>query len=259
MKKKLIVLATASGLLATGTIVADEHEGEAEEANVASPMEQFACTYNEGKGPADLDSAVKTWNDWADKQGLDDYSAWTLTPYYATPNQTFDVIWLGGTEKAAALGRAQDTWLATGSKVQAAFDEAISCNVHAAYSVLQIKEPPKRDDPDNIVISFSDCNPTEGNSFDSLYNSMIEWGEYRADNGSKGGAWVFFPSYGGGGEEYAFKWVTAYQNLEDLGSDWDQYSEGGWQKANELFAGKVNCDSSRAYLATNRRRAEDEE
>ncbi|NIO42005.1 MAG: hypothetical protein GTO41_18660, partial [Burkholderiales bacterium] len=55
---------------------ADNHGGEEEEANVASPMEMFACNYNDGKGRADLDAANKKWNAWADKQGIDDYSAW---------------------------------------------------------------------------------------------------------------------------------------------------------------------------------------
>ncbi len=89
---------------------------------------------------------------------------------------------------------------------------------------------------------------------------MIEWGKYKGDNGSTAGMWVFFPSFGGGGEEFDFKWVTAHQNLEDMGADWDQFSESGWEKANELFRGKLDCDSSRTYLATNRRMAaEDDE
>jgi hypothetical protein len=30
--------------------IADEHEGDTDEANVATPVEMFACKYNEGKG-----------------------------------------------------------------------------------------------------------------------------------------------------------------------------------------------------------------
>jgi hypothetical protein len=47
--------------------------------------------------------------------------------------------------------------------------------------------------------------------------------------------WVFFPAYGGGGEEFDFKFIAAWQNLEDQGVDYDQYSESGWMKAEELF------------------------
>ena len=259
MKKFLTMLVSGVLFLSVGIGIADEHEGEADEANVATPMEMFACKYNEGKGPADLDAATKKFNAWADKKGINDYSAWTLVPYYASSEQDFDVLWLGGSEKAKALGRVQDSWLATGAKEQEGFNEVITCDTHAAYAVLEIKEAPKRDNPSNIVASFSDCKVADGMTFDDLYMPLIEWGKYKAANGSTAGAWVFFPAYGGGGEDFDFKWVTAHQNLEGLGADWDQYSEGGWQKANELFAGKLDCDSSRTYLTTSRRTAEDDE
>jgi hypothetical protein len=259
MKKLLTALVSCSLLLSAGIGIADEHEGEAGEANVATPVEMFACRYNEGKGPADLDAATKNWNAWADKNGVDDYSAWTLVPYYSGPDQDFDVLWLGGSDNAKTMGRVQDTWLATGSKEAEGFAEVVSCDVHAAYAVLRMKKPPKRDNPSNIVISFSDCNTAEGITFDDLYVPLIEWGNYKGENGSTAGMWVFFPSYGGGGEQFDFKWVTAHQNLEDMGADWDQFSESGWKKAGELFAGKLECDSSRSYLATNRRMAADDD
>jgi hypothetical protein len=259
MRKLLTMLVSGGLFLSVGVGIADEHEGEAEEANVATPLEMFACSYKEGKGAADLDAAIKKWNVWADKQGVDDYSAWTLVPYYSGPDQDFDVLWLGGSEKAKTLGRIQDTWLASGGKAQDAFNEAISCDTHAGYAVLQMKAPPKRDNPSNVVISFSDCDMVSDATFDDMYPAMIEWGKYKGDNGSTAGMWVFFPAYGGGGEDFAFKWVTAHQNLEDQGADFDQYSESGWQKGNELFAGKVDCDSARTYLATNRRMAKDDD
>jgi len=259
MKKFLTVLVSGGLLLSVGIGIADEHEGEAEEANVAVPVEMFACKFNEGKGPADMKPVYKKFNAWADKQGIDDYTAWSLAPYYASPEQDFDQIWLGVSPKAKALGRAQDSWLATGGKVQEAFDEVNTCDVHAAYSALKIKSPPERDNPSNIFISFSDCNMADGTSFDDLYNPLIEWGKYAAENGSTAGMWVFFPVHGGGGESFDFKFVAAWQNLEDRGADWDSYSEGGWQKGNELFAGKVECDSSRGYLASSVRMAEDDE
>jgi hypothetical protein len=183
MKKVLTALVSGALFLSGGIVIADSHKDAADQPDPASPVEIFACSYNDGKGPADLDAAVDKWNAWADKQGLDDYSAWTLVPYYAGPEQEFDVIWLGAAPSAKALGRAQDTWLATGGKVQD----------------------------------------------------------------------------GGGSEEFDFKYIAAWQNLEDQGADWDQYSAGGYAKAGELFAGKLDCDSSRVYLATNRRMAKDDD
>ncbi len=259
MKKILSVLVSGALMMSFGVAVADSHEGDAEEANVAFPMESYACTYNDGKGPADLDAATDKFNAWADKQGIDDYSAWTLVPFYSGPEQEFDVLWFGASEKAKALGRVQDVWLATGSEESAAFAAVMTCDAHGAFSALTMKQAPERDDESNFVATFSDCNVAEGTTFDDLYLPLQEWGEYKAEHGSTAGHWVFFPSFGGGNEDYDFKWVTTADNFESLGSDWDQFNESGWQKANELFRGKLSCDSSRAYVVTPRRSAADDE
>lgn len=254
MRKIFCLIFAGSTLLFSGLSLADSHEGEEEEANVAAPMEMYACRYNDGKGPADLDAATKDFNKWADKQNITDYSAWTLVPYYFSAEQEFDVLWFGAADKAAALGRVQGSWLATGTKEAEGFADVMTCDTHAAYSVLMLKQPPERDG-DNLVVTFSDCNTSDGVTFDDLYMPMIEWGKYREEHGSKAGHWVFFPSYGGGQETFDFKWVAAFESLEDLGADWDHMNESGWKKANELFQGKVSCDSSRAYMATSRRQA----
>jgi hypothetical protein len=237
--------------------LADSHEGAKLEP--ANPVELFACTFNEGKSFDDLAPVVSDWNKWADAQGITDYSAWTLIPYYSSPEQEFDVIWLGGSPSAVALGRAQDAWLATGGEVGAKFDEVITCDTHIAFAALTFKEPPQRNNPDNIVISFSDCNVAETTSFNELVPSIMEWAAYREGHESTAGMWALMPAMGGGGETFDFKWITAFQNLADMGADFDQYSESGWKKGEELFAGKVNCDSARVYLASNHRRGEDAE
>ena len=260
MKSILSAIVSVGLVLGFGSVFADSHESDEGEANVAYPMEMFACTYMDGKGPADLDAATKNWNAWADKKGINDYSAWTLVPYYFSDEQNFDVLWFGAADKAAALGRVQDSWIATGAKEAEGFGKVIDCGTHAAYSVLTMKQPPARDgDSGDLVVTFSDCNMADGLVFGDLYMPIIEWGKYKGENESKAGSWVFFPSFGGGKETFDFKWVAAYENLEDLGADWDQFNESGWQKANELFEGKLSCDSSRTYLATSRRQASNDD
>jgi hypothetical protein len=254
MNKLLTVGITAGLVILSGSAIADSHEGAGLET--ATPVEIFTCTYNEGKGHGDLGPILGEWNEWADAQGLKDYSAWILTPYYSSPEQDFDMIWLGGSPSAVALGRAQDAWIATGGKLQKKFDEVVSCSAHTAFATLEFKQPPERKNPDNVVISFSDCNVDESTSFIDLVPAMMEWAAYREGHGSTSGMWAMMPAMGGGGEDFDFKWVTAYQNLEDFGADFDQYSESGWKKGGELFAGKLSCDSSRIYLAANHRRAE---
>ena len=256
MKKILIILATGGLICAAGTGVAlaDSHEGGALEP--ASPIEMYACNFNEGKGPADLDKAVAAWNAWADRQGLDGYSAWTLVPFYSGPEQEFDALWLGGSSKAAELGRAQDLWLATGGKEIEGFNDVWNCDAHANYATLRFKAPPERENPNNVVLSFSDCSMADGMVFEDLVPSLMEWANYRQGHGSTSGMWVLFPAYGGGGEAFDFKFVASWQNLAEQGADYDQYNESGWEKGNELFRGKLSCDSSRVYIATNRRMAD---
>ena len=241
----------------TGMVRADGH-AEGQEMEPATPIEIFACRYNEGQGPADMEDPVEEFNDWADDADIN-YSAWTLTPYYFGPEQEFDFLWLGGSPNAKTLGSVQDAWLATGGDIQDEFNEVATCNAHGNFAALQFKKPPERENPSNVVISFSDCNMAEGMTFGDVAPALGEWAAYREGHGSTAGMWVLFPAYGSGGEEFDFKFVASHQNLADQGADWDQYSEGGWQKAEELFAGKLECDSSRVYLATNRRMAADDD
>lgn len=240
-------------LAGLGLAQAEEHEGP----DPANPVEIFSCNFNAGMGPADMDGPTKKFNAWADKRNWTEYSAWTLMKYYTGESQDFDFLWVGASPSAQTLGRMQDQWLAEGTKVQDAFNEISTCTAHGNFASLTIKEPPERENSDNLVVSFSDCNMADGLMFGDIMPGLQEWAKYRDGHGSTAGIWVWFPAYGQGGEEFDFKMIGAWENLEDQGADWDQYSAEGWEKAEELFAGKLSCDSARVYLATNRRRAAD--
>lgn len=252
MKQLVAAFAAGSIILVMGMSTSLAQDDDQMEP--ATPVEIFACNYNEGKSYADLDPVVDKFNEWADKQGID-YAAWTLVPYYAGPKQDFDYLWLGGSKSAQALGRAQDLWLSKGGKILDMFDDVAPCQGHANFAALKFKTPAKRDNPSNIIISFSDCNMADGLTFDDVAPALSEWAEYRDGHGSTAGMWVFFPAYGAGGEEFDFKFIASWGNLEEQGADWDQYSASGHEKAAELFAGKLECDASRVYLTKNRRMA----
>jgi len=257
MKKILLALATGSLVIAAGCSngVAQDEEKASEPA---VPVEIYACTYNEGMGPADLDAVTAKWNAWADGQGLNDYTAWTLTKFYSGPEQEFDYLWLGVSPTAKALGAAQDDWLANGGAVAAEFEKLGPCDGHSNFASVNFKQPPDNDDPpDNVVISFSDCNIAEGKNFaDDVAPAIAAWAEFRTGQGSEAGHWVLFPAYGGGGEEFDFKYVAAWRTHEEQGIDYDSWDA---DKNSELFDGVLDCDSSRVYNATNRRRAVDAE
>jgi hypothetical protein len=256
MKHTVLILTAGTIALATQPALADSHAGGGTSTQM---VEIITCDLKEGKNRRDLNVVIEKWNDWADDQGITDYSAWIMTPFYSGGTYDFDFAWLGSSSSAASLGRAQDAWLASGSEVLDDFNAVISCPERSAFSVHEFKQPPERDNPTSLMITFSDCNLGEGMSFQELSPSIHEWADYKGDNGSSGGMWALTPSMGGGGEGFDFKWVTAYQNLENLGKDLDQNRMGGWEKGRDLFAGKVSCDSSRVYSFTNHRMAEDDD
>ena len=250
MKRYLITLVAGGIALTCGTAIADDHEGSDGPASV----EIYACSYNEGKGREDWDAAAKMFNEWADDEGLDDYSAWTLAPFYSGPEQDFDVLWLGVSPSGNAMGQTQDKWIATGGDVNAAFGEATTCGAHGGYAAIELKEPPERENPDQLIMTFSDCTLSDGVTVEDVMPAMNAWADAREETGSKAGHWALFPAYGGGGETFDFKYIAAWESFADMGTDFDTWGEVN-DKAGEGFAGKVSCDSSRVYVASRVRSA----
>ncbi len=250
MKKILIstVVTSLVFLVGSGTVSAQD------DGMLVIPVELFTCTYNSRQDPDDLDKVIDKWNAWADENELDDYAAWTLTPYYFGPEQEFDVIWMGAGKTAVALGKSQDAYLADNDGLDDDFEEVISCDSHSNFASVNFKAPPEGATPATSVLTFSDCTYKEGASFSAVSAAMAEWSQYLSDEGSTSGIWHWFPAYGGGGEEFDFKWLQAYENLADLGADYDRYGTGGgFATRGKLLGHLIDCDSSRAYLAQSRR------
>lgn len=254
--KKYSFRLVAGGLIAAGTLGAAVVQAE-DEDNGAAAVEAYTCNYADGKGMADLDKVTAKWNKWADDRDLTDYSAWILTPFYSGADQDFDVIWLGVSNTGKGMGAAQDMYLAHGSELAADFNEVVACDAHSMMAAVQFKKPPKRENPSRIVIDFSDCTVGDGKHYSTDVEPALQaWGEYRAGQGSTAGMWAFFPVYGGGGEEFDFKFVVSHGNYAEQGIDFDNYDPA---KAREIFPyGLLNCDSSRSYIAVNKRMAEDD-
>ena len=68
------------------------------------------------------------------------------------------------------------------------------------------------------------------------------------------GVWHWYPTYGGGKEDFDFKWLESFKNLADFGADYERYGNGeGFRTYQELLGDQISCDSSRVYLAKSRR------
>ena len=125
-------------------------------------------------------------------------------------------------------------------------------------AAVEFKAPAEREDPSRVILDFSDCTIGDGKHFSTDVAPALEaWGEYLTEQGSTAGVWVLFPVFGGGGEEFDFKYVEGHGNYSEQGTDFDNYDPA---KAREIFPyGMLDCDSSRSYVGTNRRRAESDD
>ncbi|MFT5501741.1 MAG: hypothetical protein ACI88G_001880, partial [Woeseiaceae bacterium] len=239
--KKILLLAFFTGttfLIGTAPV-------SAQDGPVVIPVEMFTCTFNDGKDADDLDDVVDKWNAWADEQGVDDYAAWTLTPYYYGPgaNAGFDVIWMGAAKNGVALGTRQDQFMAEDAGLNEDFNEVISCGSHVNYASINHKAPPQGATPANSIITFSDCSFKEGATGAAVDAATAEWSQYMTDQGSSTGIFHWYPAYGGGGGDFDFKWLEAHESLAALGADFDNYGNGGgYVKDGQLFDHLLDCD-----------------
>jgi hypothetical protein len=249
-KTLLLTLASASVVVVASPAAYAQEEDKGPEF---SAMEAFTCNYNDGKGPADLDGAVDTWTSYMDEGSANNYFAMTMTPQMHGA-ETFDVGWLGVSPTGEELGQGRDAYIANGGESGAAFAEVLTCDTHSQFAVMQIKEPPERESPENLVLSFSDCEVGEEHTMDEVFTGMRAWAAFQAENGYGNGTWVLFPAYGSGDEDFDFKVVNGYDNHAGMGRDFDLYGTGGgYMKRREIMGDMLDCDVGRVYDGTVRR------
>jgi len=256
MRKKILVAAAAIPIALSGwtTVLAQEEE---EAPPYVTPVDTFACDYNEGKGPGDLKQAIAGWNAWMDEQGATDYGAFTLTPYYFGED-TFDVAWLGFWTSQEAMGAGIDNYLANGGEAAQGFNEVLTCTSHDHWASINIKPPKEGPVPDNLVLMFSDCSLENEDGYDALFASLGEVTAYQTENKYGNATWFMWPVFGGGGElEFDFKAVTAYDNYTAFGKAYQHNANGGGRQAmREIMGGQLDCDAARVYNAKTVRKVE---
>ena len=221
------------------------------------PVEIYTCSYNDGKGMADLDAVIDEFNAYMDDNDVDDYAAWTLTKSYYGPEQEFDVIWLGAWTDGNAMGASRDLFRATGGEVAGRFNETIDCGVHVGLSSINYKLPDDGTVTDGILL-FSNCSIEEGARYSDIAAATTEWANILTDSGSESALYHWFPAFGGGGDEGPdFLSVTTYTDYAALGADYERRGNGGmFRTSGRLFDDLMDCDVARVYDAQNRRAAQ---
>lgn len=229
----------------------------AESMGKVLPVHLYACSYNDGQGPADLDKVITRWSKYADDTGLEGYAAWTLTPYHFGPEQEFDVIWMGAYTDGNAMGKGTDSWLADGGELRAAFNKVVDCDAHIGLASAMYKAPADSATPEAGLITMMDCKLNEGREYEEIRDAEMAWTEHLASSGSKAGYWHWFPMFGGGDADYDYKVVLAYPNFAEIGADFERmYNGGGREVSEETFGDIDECDDARVYVVNNRRMAQ---
>ena len=245
-------------LVGSGPVIADSHEEESEGG--VAPVEIYACNFNDGKGPGDLDKVVAKWNAYMDDEGVGDYFAALMYPNYSS-DLGFDVGWLGAWRDGHAMGAGTDMWIKKGGEIGAEFEAVLDCPGHTLFASMRMNEPEDSDDGDNMfVLGFSNCTVEEGKTFEDVEAAQEEWNAYAAEHGFKGGSWVLWPIWGNALDaEYDFKYVGSTPNYATLGSNFQLMADGHWRKNEEIWSGLLSCDSSRIYTTVRVRDMAEEE
>ncbi len=131
-------------------------------AETPGVVETYACNLKPGKTLADLDKATAYFNGQVDAAGVETYFAATLVPVRA--NIPYDVIWVGAYPNLTTFANEETALAESGvaARVNAEFDEVVSCKSGLYFSnPLHSALPQEMDDNESMVQVFG-CNFNDG-------------------------------------------------------------------------------------------------
>lgn len=214
-------------------------------AETPNVVEAFTCSYNDGKGPTDLDAAIEFWNtqiDKIDNDALNGYNAGVLTPLRATLEGDF--IWIGGSGNlnatAAALSASMNS--KEGQAATARFAEVADCDSNLFFSTPVYTGTPPDEDDGQAIIELYGCTLNDGKSLADA--EAAEKGLSEMASAAKAGINVFRWTPFLANTPYDLAYIGVHDNLEDFGSfnTMSQTSEDG-QANGALFAAAMDCES----------------
>ena len=232
-------------LVGSGQVIADAHE---EESDVQfTPIELWACNFEDGKGPDDLDAVNAKWNAWMDEKGVTDYFAALMYPNFHN-DIGFDVAWIGGWPNGNAMGAGIDMmW--EDDETNADYNAVLDCPSHSLFASVEMRDPgDSGEDDGNFVLRFSDCSIVEGKTMDDVSAANGAWNAYADEHGFVGGVWHFWPVWGAPQDaDYDFKIVGSAASYTAVGNNFQLMADGHWRKSQEIWEDVLECDSDRIY------------
>jgi hypothetical protein len=227
-----------------------------EEAPAPTPvLEVFGCNFTEGNNMEDYLAVTARWNEWADSNGVDDYSGYILTPYLYSADLTYDFVWVGGWPNGAAMAAGEALWLAEGGDLLADFDATAECSLHAQFAEVVLRRP-EGSPPEAPIFMFADCKVSDGRTADEALAATGQWNTYLQENGSDHFSAALFPIAGESEDAgYDYKEIQGFESIDGYGRVVDIVTAGGYERAEELFSRLVTCDSPRVYVGNRVRSA----
>ena len=100
------------------------------QAQERAAIESWACNYVEDKGYGDLMKVAAKWDAWATKSQPAPYSAYVLSPVFATSEEVPEAVWLGFSPTSGQLGAVADQWMSEGGHLINEFNSVVDCGAH---------------------------------------------------------------------------------------------------------------------------------
>ena len=128
---------------------------------------------------ADLTAVTARWNTWADRNNVNDYTAFIATPYLRSVDLPYDALVARRMAERYCDGRGEALYFSQGAEIEAGFDAVLDCPSHAQYAEVVINAP-QGPPPQNGIAVFRDCTVRDGRTVPEAITALQEWSKYLA-------------------------------------------------------------------------------
>ena len=216
-------------------------------------MESWACNYVEGKGYGDLMRVTAKWDKWATKNHPAPYSAYVLTPVFATFGEIPESVWLGFSPTSAQLGAIADQWMTEGGDLIDEFSSVVDCAAHTLAASRTVRAYEK--EGEGGIVQLRSCTANEGVSWGQIAKADEAWANFMTENALPGGLYRWGAGPGTAKDskmDFYSVWIT--ESLEQRGAALDQFREieGAGDTYYNIYGedSLYSCDNARIYHAT---------
>jgi len=222
-------------------------------AQERAAMESWACNYVEGKGYGDLMKVAAKWDKWASKNHPAPYSAYVLTPVFATFEEVPEAVWLGFSPTSAQLGAIADQWMSEGGDLIGEFNSVVDCAAHTLSGSRTVRPYEKAGEAG--IVQLRSCTAKEGVSWGQIGKADEAWAAFMTENELPGGVYRWGAGPGTAKDskmDFYAVWIT--ESLEQRGAGLDKFREieGARDTYSSIYGDDnlYSCDNARIYYAT---------